>query len=201
MDASHVADKNIESPPCSFWKRICAGVLLFFSLFFCFPAQAAERWVDYSEHLIGGVRSFKATYDGTEWIVAQQKGDFQGKWFLEDGEPLQKIRVIQLDNLPELKLEQTFSPLKNVPNTYRVDFKLTLNEEVIPMNEEESKQNELLRQSGLRGISLKGAGRVMLNKSGSVVLAEEFVLEGDLTFQEHQKKLRIEYATAVGGEE
>lgn len=165
------------------------------------PVFAANRWVDYSEIRTDRILYFQGRFDGRDWVVEKESGDIERGFFLEPSSPLQSYRTFRCRDLPELSVSQEWSPVPERPHAYRVTLQSLLNEEVIPLNEEESRQNELLRGFGLRSVSLKGEGSVLLNDSETAILAEEIVLMGELTFAEHRESLRVDFATSTLEEE
>lgn len=165
------------------------------------PVFAADRWIDYSEVRADKTLHFQGRFDGRDWVVEKESGDIGRDFFLEVSSPLQSQRTFRCRDLPEFSVSQEWSPIPEQPHAYRVTLQSVLNEEVIPLNEEESRQNEMLRGFGLRSVALKGEGRVLLNDGETAVLAEEITLLGELTFAEHRESLRVDFAAATLEEE
>lgn len=217
MDAKIVKSGNIKNagpagfgtrPPARYARRgptpkpSPAFFLILFlslvpsSLFSQFPPRFH---ISYTEKHSGIVRSLDARVQGGQIAIDHAQGNFPNDlktnppWYLSGGE-------LRLEGLPILPLKKTLTPdgeiiiAGQVFEKFRVNYLMEAKDEVIPLNQEESFQIELLRPLRVQAVEFKGDGRVLLDKKSKEVVAEEFSLAGRVMKQDKEEPWVIEYA-------
>lgn len=127
-------------------------------------------------------------------ILKSYPSDLQAASFLQE-----KI-VLKLEGWPLIPIDVAMEPAQQEDLMGELvlhhHFKLSIKakEEIIPLNEEESKVNEALRPYFIQEIDLKGEGDLWISKETNFVVAEKFFLFGPVLRREKREEWDLSWA-------
>lgn len=165
--------------------------------------------LSYVEKRDNVVRELSARITGNEIFLDKLEGvfpkDLKSKppWYLTGFPSFEETTQLELEGLPPLALKRSFEKLSELSlvnyhlTKYRVRLVLQTKEEVIPLNDDEAKQNDVLRPLGIQEIALQGEGELWSNEDKTMIVAEQFFLSGLVVRGEKKEKWQMEWAKAL----
>lgn len=113
---------------------------------------------------------------------------------------LKEKAVLKLEGWPLIPINVAMEPtreeifLGESVLHHHFKFSIKAKEEIIPLNEEESKVNEALRPHLIQEIDLQGEGDLWISKENHFVVAEKFFLFGPVLRREKREEWDLSWA-------
>lgn len=157
--------------------------------------------VAYSEKVGDQTRSLEARVQGKEIFIDKRVGSFpQG---LPDILPLAEAFILPIENFPAISVQRKFKTVeeKIILEKKLIRHSMTLElkaaEELIPLTDEESQMNELLRPFGIEKIDLQGEGELWFDPAQKKIVTEQFLLQGEVVRNGRSEPWVIEYVAGA----
>lgn len=177
-------------------------------LVFLIPGFAhAESWgVVYLEKRGGEGREIEARVEGETVLFDRRSGTFPDDlrdampWIFFGLPSLEPAVSFALEGFPPLPLRREFEPQGSVSvldgtyEKYRQHLLLQAAAEIIPLGEEEVLLNEKLKPFGVSDAVLEGEGEVWIDAESRSVVAEQFVLSGEVVRNGKKEHWQMEWA-------